>query len=276
MMATMMRSLIVLLIFSSACVAFQPLGGSRAAFRPAVAVGRTTAPLYMSSSSGKNKRRRTRRVPLPGSDEEEATPAVERKAPAPEVIAPPPAPDLKPRADETVEFRIQDVRDVLSGKTDVDEEDEEEDDDEDDDDDDEWEYVDINEEEDNDEYEYVIEDASGKKLDSLEQLLADARALRVDEDKRDEEREKDNGISLPDAVLSGLSTIVTIDFFVVIGLLLWFLAGIFGQYVLKDEAIQIAFNNIFEPVVQPALGVLMIGSAAGAVFRKEEEDELMN
>lgn len=238
-------------------------------------------PLYMSSPSGGEKRRRVRKDAGGSSTPEE--PVVELPTP---LVAPTPvvvpvvanAPELKPREDATVEFKIQDVRDVLSGKTAVEKEVEEDEED----DDEEWEYVDVDEEEDNDEYEYVIEDYSGKiedysgkKLDSLEQLLADARSFRVDEDKKDAEEEGDeegSGKQIIETISGVISTIVTIDFFVVIALLLWFLAGIFGQYALKDETIQIAFNNIFESVVQPALAVLMLGSAAGAAFRKDEEE----
>ena len=48
-----------------------------------------------------------------------------------------------------------------------------------------------------------------------------------------------------------ISTIVTIDFFVFIGLLVWFLAGNFCSYVLKDDTVQIALNMNFERVTQP-------------------------
>jgi hypothetical protein len=73
-------------------------------------------------------------------------------------------------------------------------------------------------------------------------------------------------VSIPGAIKEVVSTIVTIDFFVVCGLLLWFVAGIFSSYILKDDTVQIAFNGIFEAIVQPALGILMIGSAAGSLF----------
>lgn len=98
---------------------------------------------------------------------------------------------------------------------------------------------------------------------SLEALLADAKRIRESEVSKSTESEEP---SIPKAIKSVISTIVTVDFFVVCGLLAWFLAGIFCSYVLKDDAVQIAFNGIFEPVVQPALGILMIGSAAGAAF----------
>ena len=101
---------------------------------------------------------------------------------------------------------------------------------------------------------------SSSEDDSLERLLADAKKMRMEASTKDDD---DGGISAPNAIKSAISTIVTIDFFVVCGLLLWFLAGIFCSYVIKDDTVQISFNMIFQPVVQPALGILMIGSAAG-------------
>lgn len=224
----------------------------------------------MSSSSGK-KRRRVRRKEVGADENKVEDPPVVEKSPEPEVpVVEVPVVELKPRDDTTVEFKIQDVRDVLSGNAPAAEEEEEDDDDE------EWEYVDIDEEEDNDEYDYVIEEVSERKLDSLEQLLADAKTMRADEKKDADGKASDEGdeggLKIPDSVIKVLSTIVTVDFFVVIGLLLWFLAGIFASYVFKDDTIQIAFNSNFEAFVQPALGILMIGAAASGVLRTEDEE----
>lgn len=80
------------------------------------------------------------------------------------------------------------------------------------------------------------------------------------------------GFSVPNAAKNAISTLITADFFLICAFLVWFLVGIFASSVLKDDAIQIAFNNIFQPVVQPALGVLMIGSIASAVFKGDDED----
>merc|ERR1711937_1056766 len=72
-----------------------------------------------------------------------------------------------------------------------------------------------------------------------------------------------------DSLRNTVSTIVTVDFFVVLLLLGWFLLGIFCSSILKNDFVQIAFNNNFNTLVQPALGILMIGSAAGAVWKEE-------
>jgi hypothetical protein len=69
-----------------------------------------------------------------------------------------------------------------------------------------------------------------------------------------------------------LSTIVTVDFFFVCALLLWFLAGIVGSNVFRDDTVQIAFNSIFQPIVQPALGILMIAALSDAVLKGKEDD----
>jgi len=103
---------------------------------------------------------------------------------------------------------------------------------------------------------------------SLETLLTDAKRMRAA--KGGGIGTNNNGVG--DKIINLLSTIVTFDFFVVCGLLLWFLAGVFCSYVVKDDTVQIAFNGIFQPVVQPALGILMIGSAASAILKGKQSD----
>lgn len=110
--------------------------------------------------------------------------------------------------------------------------------------------------------------------DSMSQLLEDARMMT------EEEKESKKGGILSDAEGTGvksmvgevLSTIVTADFFLVCGFLLWFLLGIFARSVFNDDTIQIAFNNNFEKFVQPALGVLMIAALGGNFFKEKEEE----
>lgn len=112
---------------------------------------------------------------------------------------------------------------------------------------------------------------SSSDEDSLQQLLRDAQAMRGDDGAVSSSAESD-GPSIPKIISSVLSTIVTVDFFVVLGFLLWFLAGVFSSYVLKNDDVQIAFNSNFETLVQPALGILMIAAIAGNFFNEEEEE----
>jgi hypothetical protein len=99
--------------------------------------------------------------------------------------------------------------------------------------------------------------------DPLAQILQDVKEMRATE-SRTEPAEGNLSVS------KILSTIVIADFFVVMILFFWFLLGIFSSYVVHDDAIQIAFNGIFQPIVQPALGLLMIASISDAVLKKDE------
>ena len=134
---------------------------------------------------------------------------------------------------------------------------------------------------DDEEWEYYYEDDDGNEIEppeigsgdaTLDQLLADAKKLRGDTES-DDEKGALEGVSIPGGIKGAISTIVTIDFFFVLGLLAWFLTGIFVRAAFGNDAVQIAFNNNFELIVQPALGVLMIASAAGALFKEPEEDD---
>ena len=160
-----------------------------------------------------------------------------------------------------VEVKVQDIRDVVSGKAPVIVPEPqpvfEEDDDDELEDDEEYEYY---YEEDDKE---IIVGTSTTRDNSLEDLLADARKMRESNPEVDE-------VSIPGAIKNVISTILTIDFFVVCGFLAWFLAGIFCSYIIKDDTVQIAFNSNFEQFVLPALGILMVGSAAGSLFGTPE------
>lgn len=105
--------------------------------------------------------------------------------------------------------------------------------------------------------------------DPLAQLLKDAENLRDDSISTEHEPSGVKG-----TIRNVLSTIVTIDFFVVCGLLLWFIAGIVSSVFFKDDDIQLGFNGIFESVVQPALGILMIAAISDAILKGKEEEEV--
>jgi hypothetical protein len=156
---------------------------------------------------------------------------------------------LQPRNDAPVELKIQDVRQVVGGSMTESQQQEQQ----------------TSSPQRSSNIDLREDSESGGSGDSLEQLLADAKAMRKD-DGLSLDNKKEGDVSIQETVRNALSTIVTIDFFVVCALLLWFLAGIFGSYVLKNDAVQIAFNSIFQQVVQPALGILMIGSAASGMY----------
>ena len=114
-------------------------------------------------------------------------------------------------------------------------------------------------------------DDSGEEEDddSLKRILADAKRLRKDSGGKSLTDEEANiGDKLKDIV----STIVTIDFFVICGFLLWFVVGVISSTVLGNDSIQIAFNGVFQPLVQPALGILMIGALGSTLLSSEESN----
>ena len=128
--------------------------------------------------------------------------------------------------------------------------------------------------------------ATTTTYDPLEQLLIDAKEMRsmsrtsAPMDGTDlgpletAQKRNNNGNEVSSSNFSiskVLSTIVIVDFFVVLVFFLWFLLGIVASYTIKNDAIQIAFNSNFQTFVQPALGILMIASISDAVFKETEE-----
>jgi cobalamin biosynthesis Mg chelatase CobN len=93
--------------------------------------------------------------------------------------------------------------------------------------------------------------------DSLERILQDAREMQALETKEAGSSYDEEGgeLSVQESFRKILSTVVTVDFFVVCGFLLWFLLGIFCSYILKDDAVQIAFNRKF---LLPVIGQFWI------------------
>jgi hypothetical protein len=119
---------------------------------------------------------------------------------------------------------------------------------------------------------------TGNLDDSLKMLLADARKMQVDKDTERKEAiesgtaDETDDRSLQKKVRSAIGTIIAADFFVVCAFLIWFLVGIAARSVADNDTIQIAFNNNFQLLVQPAIGILMVGSVAGAIFPEKEEE----
>jgi len=178
-----------------------------------------------------------------------------------ELKMPPPAP-IAPK-ENVVVMKVRDIRDVVSGAPEPALNDEvynknvkdqvgidDEDDDDELADDEEWEYFDVDE----NGNEIIVSndrvERGGVQDDSIEQLLADARQMRRAKSS-DDEGGVESSSSMKNTIFEVISTIVTVDFFVVVGLLVWFLAGIFCSSVLHNDAVQIAFNMNFERVTQP-------------------------
>lgn len=104
----------------------------------------------------------------------------------------------------------------------------------------------------------------GKSASELADLGADIERFRRAENRQPETA----GESIASGAKDIISTIITVDFFVVIAFMLWFIAGVVSSYGFNDTFLLDQFNDKWTPVVQPALGVLMGGTIAGGVVSK--------
>lgn len=104
----------------------------------------------------------------------------------------------------------------------------------------------------------------GKTASELADLGADIERFRRAENRQPETA----GESIAAGAKNIISTIISIDFFVVIAFMLWFIAGVVSSYGFSNTFLLDQFNDKWTPVVQPALGVLMGGTIAGGVVSK--------
>lgn len=104
----------------------------------------------------------------------------------------------------------------------------------------------------------------GKTASELADLGADIERFRRAENRQPETA----GESIASGAKNIISTIISIDFFVVIAFMLWFIAGVVSSYGFSNTFLLDQFNDKWTPVVQPALGVLMGGTIAGGVVSK--------
>lgn len=104
----------------------------------------------------------------------------------------------------------------------------------------------------------------GKTASELADLGADIERFRRAENRQPETA----GESIASGAKDIISTIISIDFFVVIAFMLWFIAGVVSSYGFDNTFLLDEFNDKWTPVVQPALGVLMGGTIAGGVVSK--------
>lgn len=258
---------------------------------------------YSSGSKKRRRRKDGKNVVVPAQNSSISSTSSDNSNSSRNVSASTPMTNVNPissmqeeDAPKQVTMQIMDVRDVVSGKSTINVPSSNPDGSN-------MEEMDSNDlnsdDDDDDEYEYYYEDENGNEIildtansisttsksktpissfesssSSLDDILADARRLRQEQKDAIASGAQDpEELSIPKLLKGAISNIVTVDFFLVCGLLLWFLTGIFCSYVLKDDTVQIAFNMQFESVVQPALGILMIGAAAGAVFKEPSKEE---
>ena len=72
------------------------------------------------------------------------------------------------------------------------------------------------------------------------------------------------------------SSLLPADFFAIVIFLFWFLAASIQKEFMNSAYLLERFQDIFLPVVQPALGFLMIGSIASGLASGDEKKREMN
>ncbi|CAM9377236.1 unnamed protein product [Choristocarpus tenellus] len=100
----------------------------------------------------------------------------------------------------------------------------------------------------------------------MSELGADIAKFRTRESISRQSRGKDESLASGASAL--FSNILSVDFFVVVAFMVWFFAGVVSTYGFNNTFLLDEFNELWTPVVQPALGLLMAGTIAGGVLSK--------
>lgn len=97
-------------------------------------------------------------------------------------------------------------------------------------------------------------DADG--FDESELLRRDAAAFRARSATESEEPPTNTASKAKKAI----DTILLWDFFLVLGLLAWLIVALVPHFASQDDRMLDAWLALWEPFIQPALGVLMLGT----------------
>lgn len=111
-------------------------------------------------------------------------------------------------------------------------------------------------------------------LQDLRDFQQRSRAAAVDDDEdvsQFAQTSKEEGSGILNLAENVMSTLLVVDFFVVIAFLGWFLVGAALQS--SQPAILLQFQGIFQPVVVPALSVLMAGSVLSGLIDKVKKKD---
>jgi len=101
----------------------------------------------------------------------------------------------------------------------------------------------------------------GREVDLQERLQQDIARFRKKEVEAKVDEEELTGFSaFADKAGGVLNKVLVADFFVILAFFGWFVTGVFFKSVLSDASVIDKFTDIWMPVIQPALGLLMAGT----------------
>lgn len=86
-------------------------------------------------------------------------------------------------------------------------------------------------------------------------LAADVEAFK--QAKAAAQADGDDEITTLERVVDTLGTILSYNFLVIVAFFAWFLAGVFGQYVVKDLFLISAFQSFWDVLILPLLSTHM-------------------
>lgn len=105
-------------------------------------------------------------------------------------------------------------------------------------------------------------------MDELEQDITSFNAPSQQNTSGDE-----NGFKLGSQVKDVLSAVLIADFFAILVFLVWFIAASVSKQFFGNAFLLERFQDIFNPVIQPALGLLMVGSVASGLIKGDDKDK---
>lgn len=101
----------------------------------------------------------------------------------------------------------------------------------------------------------------GREVDLQERLQQDIARFRKKEVEAKVSDGQLTGFSaFADKAGGILNKVLVADFFVILAFFGWFVTGVFFKSVLSDASVIDKFTDIWMPVIQPALGLLMAGT----------------
>lgn len=90
-----------------------------------------------------------------------------------------------------------------------------------------------------------------------EMLLEDLKRIRALEKAKGK---KKKSFSPLDALKSGVDRLLLFNFFLVLGLLVWLAVALIPHFASKNDVLLDPWLGLWQPFIQPALGVLMLGT----------------
>lgn len=90
-------------------------------------------------------------------------------------------------------------------------------------------------------------------------LLQDIQRLRT---KRAQQAPRESDSSLLDTLKSAVDTLLLADFFLVLALLGWLAVALVPHFLRKNDVLLDPWLALWQPFIQPVLGVLMMGTIA--------------